>query len=83
MGTKIHSEKRKLTIIYKAYTSSACITLCIVATMYRFGIFSFLSAAAIIFTQPAVSYQYFGTKTSYFVNANTDDRSVNFAVIPL
>ena len=49
--------------------------------MFRLSIFSFLSAAAIIFTQPAVSYQYFGSKTSYFVNENTDVRSVNVALL--
>lgn len=44
--------------------------------MYRLGIFSCLSAVAIIFTQPAFSYQYFGSKTSYFVNANSDDSPI-------
>ena len=49
--------------------------------MFKLGIFSILSAAAIVFTQPAISYQYFGTKTSYFVTADTEDRSVNNALI--
>lgn len=44
--------------------------------MFRLGIFTFLNAAAIVFTQPAISYQYFGTKTSYFVTANTDDSPI-------
>ena len=48
--------------------------------MSRLGIFTFLSAAAVVFTQPALSYQYFGTKTSYFVTANTEDRSVDITV---
>ena len=33
-----------------------------------------------ICTQLAASYQYFGSKTSYFVNENTDVRSVEIAL---
>eukprot|EP00092_Neocalanus_flemingeri_P034573 GFUD01037600.1.p1 GENE.GFUD01037600.1~~GFUD01037600.1.p1 ORF type:complete len:454 (-),score=120.39 GFUD01037600.1:57-1418(-) len=38
--------------------------------------FTALCLVVTVFTQPGVSYQYFGTKTSYFVTADTEDSPV-------